>query len=98
MIIRDRKYVHPPWRKIAEELLKYSYHREFRRLKRAGALEAHLTEIAETAADAYEREVDALMEHLDPGDLPRAELAAQDRVLDTVVAKLAAGATVEASG
>jgi hypothetical protein len=96
MMLRDPKYVHPPWQKIAEELLKYSYRREYRQLKRAGALEAHLTEIANLAADAFEREVDALMERLDPVDLPKAEQAAQDRVLEEVVAKLAGRAGVEA--
>jgi hypothetical protein len=96
MMLRDPKYVHPPWQKIAEELLKYSYRREYRQLKRAGALEAQLTEIAELAADAFEREVDALMQRLDPADLPKAEQAAQDRVLEEVVAKLAARAGIEA--
>jgi hypothetical protein len=96
MMQREPKYVHPPWQKIAEELLKYSYHREYRQLKRAGALEAQLVEIAELAADAFEREVDALMEQMEPADLPKAEQAAQDRVLEEVVAKLAARASVEA--
>jgi hypothetical protein len=92
MMQRERKYVHPPWRKIAEELLKYSYRRDYRRLRREGALDSVLTEIAEVAADSYEREVDALMAELDAPDLPKAEQAAQDRVLERVVTRLAAAA------
>jgi hypothetical protein len=92
MTLRERKYVHPPWQKIAEELLKYSYRREYRQLRRAGMLDAQLAEIADAAAVAYEREVDSLMEEFDPADLPKAEQAAQDRVLEEVVARLAATA------
>ena len=44
---------HPPWRSLAEELLKGKDPNEFQRLRKAGKLEAHLDGLVKRAVEAY---------------------------------------------
>ena len=58
--------IQPPWRRMAEEQLKHRTPEEYRRLKKARKLEAHLDRVEAQAKGAYDASVRKLSA-LNPG-------------------------------
>jgi hypothetical protein len=72
--------LHPPWRRLAESLLKNKDPQKYRELKRAGMLEEHLNELDEAARTSYEVTVRQI-EELNPGKESWALQSAQEMVI-----------------
>ena len=61
-----RAVMQPPWRSIAEELLKHKDPEQYRELKKARKLEDHLDDLALWAKKAYEANVRTRLESSPP--------------------------------
>jgi hypothetical protein len=76
--------VHPPWREIADAILKVKDPGRRRELRIAGELDDHLEEVAKAAARTYEMLVNRL-EETHPGQGSWALQAAQEIIVRDVL-------------
>ena len=71
--------VHPPWRTMAEEMLRAKDPELYEELQASAVLQAHLDRVAQEAREAYDHGVDELLKQR-PGQMMWALQTAQELV------------------